>query len=217
MILAIDTATRIVSIALHDGSHILAESTWRSAGHHTVEVAPALQHMLERAQVAPADLAAIAVPRGPGSYTGLRIGMSLAKGLALASSPPLPLIAVPTLDITAYAQPPLRPYLCAVAQAGRRRINAGFYRHAGDRWAPQGESFIATWQDLIPRLSEPVLVAGEIDAQGAELLSALGDHVLAAPERQGLRRASSLAEIACHRLRVGQLDDTPSLAPIYLS
>ncbi len=217
MILAIDTATRIVSIALHDGSHIIAENTWRSAGHHTVEVAPALQHMLERVQVALADLVAIAVPRGPGSYTGLRIGMSLAKGLALTTSPPLPLIAVPTLDITAYAQPPLRPHLCAVAQAGRRRINAGFYRRAGDCWVSQGEPFIATWENLIPRLPELGLVAGEIDPQGAELLNALGDRVLVAPEIQGLRRASSLAEIASHRLRAGQLDDTPLLAPIYLS
>src|SRR5258706_6025798 len=104
-LLAIDTATAVISMALHDGISLVAEVTWLAAGHHTQVLPPMLHAMLERAKVAPRQLIAIALALGPGSYTGLRIGMSFAKGIALACDPPIPLIGVPTLDILVAAQP----------------------------------------------------------------------------------------------------------------
>jgi len=81
MLLAIDTSTRTLSLALHDGDQILAETTWRTANYHTVELTPSIASMLGQGSVAPADLKAIAVALGPGSFTGLRIGLAAAKGL----------------------------------------------------------------------------------------------------------------------------------------
>ena len=83
MLLAIDTATRMPSLALYDGERVLAEETWRSANNHTVELAPALVRALERQRVSPSELRGIAVALGPGSFTGLLIGLGVAKGLAL--------------------------------------------------------------------------------------------------------------------------------------
>ncbi len=215
MLLAIDTATRQVSLALHDGHTILAEETWRSSDHHTVELTPALQAMLKRVGIAPSDLIALAVAQGPGSYTGLRIGMSLAKGLALAARPPLPIVAIPTLDIVAAAQPHFAERLCAVAQAGRGRINACFYMWQGE-WQAEGEPFISTWPALCERLEGTVQVAGEIDVDGRACLTALGERVHVASAAFGLRRAGFLAELALRRLAAGHRADAATVAPLYI-
>jgi tRNA threonylcarbamoyladenosine biosynthesis protein TsaB len=217
MLLAIDTATRIVSLALHDGTAILAEETWRTADHHTVELTPALQGLLARVGIEAAGLTALAAALGPGSYTGLRIGLSLAKGLALAASPPLPLIGIPTLDVVAAAQPHTTDTLVAVTQAGRRRINAGFYGWRADGWQAEGDPFITTWGELSERLDGLAQVAGEVDAEGYEILAGRSDRVIIASAALGLRRAGFMAELALRRLQAGAAADAASTAPIYLS
>lgn len=217
MLLAIDTATRSVSLALHDGSEVLAEMTWRTADHHTVELTPALHQVMARSGVGPGDLAALAVTLGPGSYTGLRIGMSLAKGIALAASPPLPLIGVPTLDVVAAAQSRRADRLCAIAQAGRRRINAGFYTWEGAGWASAHDPFITTWDALLGQLDGLTQIAGEIDAQGAALLAGVPGKAIVSSPAASLRRAGFLAELALARLRAGEPADAAALAPVYLS
>ena len=216
MILAIDTATRAVSLALHDGHQVLAEESWRTENYHTTELAPTLEKLLRRSGVAVGDLRAIAVARGPGSFTGLRIGMSLAKGLALASSPTLPLIGVPTLDIVAAAQPHRADTLWVVAQAGRGRINAGAYRWDGERWQSREAPFIVGWEDFISRLKPPVQISGEIDLAGRAQLERVGGHVIIASAAESLRRAGFLAELGWERLSAGEVDDPVSLTPIYL-
>ena len=84
MLLAIDTATNSIGIALHDGNQLISEHHWISQRYHTVQLAPEIALMLRRSEKSASGLTALAVARGPGSYTGLRIGMALAKGLALA-------------------------------------------------------------------------------------------------------------------------------------
>ena len=101
MLLAIDTATRYASIALYDDAGIVAEQSWRSENNHSVEVMPAIERLLSLQQLSPEDLTALAVAQGPGSFTGLRIGMSIAKGFCLALD--IPIIAIPTLDSVVYA------------------------------------------------------------------------------------------------------------------
>src|SRR5688500_6973988 len=99
MLLAIDTATRWTGLAIHDGAAGIVDSGWRSFISQTVVLAPAVADLLQRVGLTAAALSGIAVSLGPGSYTGLRVGLGLAKGLALANQTPL--IGVPTLDIVA--------------------------------------------------------------------------------------------------------------------
>lgn len=115
MILAIDTATRWLGLALHDGTAVLAEIGWRCLNNHTIELTPAIRDLLQRHQLSSADLGGIAVAIGPGSYTGLRVGLAVAKGLSLANQ--IPLIGVPTLDIVAAAFGPDTGELVVVAEA----------------------------------------------------------------------------------------------------
>jgi tRNA threonylcarbamoyladenosine biosynthesis protein TsaB len=214
LLLAIDTATRYISLALHDGHQIVYESTWRTFNNHTIELTPALRQALIQTRLAPADLTAVAVAQGPGSFTGLRIGMSVAKGLAMARQ--IPLVAVPTLDIVAASVPPFAGPLVAVLQAGRGRICVQRYRLNHDDWVSSGEAAVMTWEALVERVSEETLFAGEIDAAGQELLDATEHPVRIAPGAQALRRAGFLAEIAWTRLETDDADDPATVVPLYL-
>jgi tRNA threonylcarbamoyladenosine biosynthesis protein TsaB len=217
MLLALDTATRQISIALHDGQTIAAEATWQAGGYHTVELAPQVALLLRRARVEPGQLSGVAVAIGPGSYTALRIGLGFAKGLCLANA--LPLAGVPTLDILMRAQPPRAEQALALLQAGRGRVSAGPYRWLAKayRWESAGEVRVLDWPSLVAELSsatKPIYLVGEIDAAGAELLRPLRGRVVLATPAQSLRRAGYLAELGWERLRTAP-DDANRLAPVY--
>ncbi len=212
MLLAIDTATDRASLALDDGAEILAEHNWLCANNHTVELAPQVEHMLRTAGVRADALEALAVALGPGSFTGLRIGLAFAKGFALAQS--LPLLGVPTLGIVAYAQPKRDGILLAVVSAGRGRIAVGEYRWSEAGWQANGPARLTCWDKLLRGLdTENVYVCGEIDAIARVTL---GERVSFAPPPLNVRRAGCLIAIARQRLSSGQTDDPDSLAPLYL-
>jgi tRNA threonylcarbamoyladenosine biosynthesis protein TsaB len=119
MLLAIDSSTRSSGVAIYDGVQVLYESSWQSAQFHSVELSPAIDLALQRVGLGTKDLKAIAIAIGPGSYTGLRIGLALAKGLAFART--LPLIAVPSLDVQAAGQP-LQDLPMAARSPGSRLV-----------------------------------------------------------------------------------------------
>lgn len=213
MLLAIDTATRIASLALHDGFTLRYEETWDAGREHTTQVLPRLVVAMETLSVRPEHLTAVAVTLGPGSFTGLRVGLSIAKGLCMARS--IPLIGIPTLDVLAAAQGPDRRPLVPVVQAGRGRICAAVYRWR-QGWRLRQGPFLATWEGLIARFSGPFLVCGEVDERGREALSRLEGRATVLPPAHSLRRAGFLAELAWERLRRGETDDPTTLTPIYL-
>jgi tRNA threonylcarbamoyladenosine biosynthesis protein TsaB len=124
VLLALDTSTRVMSLALYDGSSLLSEVSWACGDHHTVELAPAVAEALKRCGFTSAALKVLGVATGPGSFTGVRIGLALAKGMALAQH--IPLVGIPTLDILAVAQPLQANQLAAVLQAGRGRLAVGW-------------------------------------------------------------------------------------------
>jgi tRNA threonylcarbamoyladenosine biosynthesis protein TsaB len=232
IMLAMDTSTRTVGLAIYDGVHVLGELIWTSLDYHTVELAPAVSEMLARAKIKTSELGAVAVALGPGSFTGLRIGLALAKGLALAQN--LPLIGIPTLDFLAAAQPlgaaqPLEPVLLvAVLQAGRGRLAVGWYQVVEGRWTrcsagagsllPTSTSptEVLTPQELSDRIQAPTMICGELTEDERRLLGRKRKNVILASPASSLRRPSYLAELAWQRWQTGQVDDPATLSPIYL-
>ena len=215
MILAIDTATRWLGMALHDGTAVLAEAGWRCLNNHTIELTPSLQGMMQRANVSAADLSGIAVAIGPGSYTGLRVGLAMAKGLALANQTPL--FGISTLDIVAAAFGPFPGQLLVVAEAGRTRICVATYEWENGRgWQNDETPTIESWETLLPRLEGRVTFAGEITVQATKQIRAADRTFQIAPPATAVRRAGYLAELGWRRLRAGEIDDAQTLAPIYL-
>jgi tRNA threonylcarbamoyladenosine biosynthesis protein TsaB len=116
MLLAVDTSTTQVGVAVYDGSQVIGEYAWRSSQRHTVELAPAIFELLRRCGLKMEDVRALGVALGPGSFTSLRVGLSLVKGLALSRH--LPLIGIPTLDILAAAQAPSKLPLAVAFKQG---------------------------------------------------------------------------------------------------
>jgi tRNA threonylcarbamoyladenosine biosynthesis protein TsaB len=217
MILAIDTATEHASLALYGPDGIYAEEAWYAGRKHTVELTPRLARMLNLAELKVADLMALAVSLGPGSFTGLRIGLSLAKGLALPHK--LPVIGVPTLEVVAY---PLRDSLLpvwAVAQAGRGRILTACYGQGEEAtWQLLVEPQLTTLEALAKQIDQPALCTGEIDQKAIQILERNSGHkAQAVSPATRLRRASFLAELAAARLEAGAQDDPDALVPLYPS
>jgi tRNA threonylcarbamoyladenosine biosynthesis protein TsaB len=214
MLLAVDTSTRVVGVALYDGSQVLSESVWTSHDYHTVELAPAVMSVLGRAGMGIAQLQALAVATGPGSFTGLRVGLALVKGLSLAAH--LPVIGVRSLDVLAEAQPVRAGRLAAVLRAGRGRLAVGWYQPHSGHWQPTGLVEILALETLSRKLIEPTQVCGELTAEERRSLARKRVNVLLASPAASLRRPSFLAELAWRRWEAGQVDDPATLAPFYL-
>lgn len=216
MLLAIDTATRYASTALLDETGLIAEHTWLAGRNHSVEMMPAIAEMCARQRLTPQDLSAVAVAKGPGSFTGLRIGMSIAKGLCLALD--VPIMGIPTLDIITYAVGDPGSPVFAVLEAGRGRLCVGEYLFENGLPVQQGEFRLVSASEWVPQADEPVLVAGELRAGVVERLLAppSGEQIAIASLAGSLRRAGYLAELAWERFEDGQVDALDSLSPIYL-
>lgn len=213
MLLAIDTSTAQVGLALYDGTQVLGEMTWSTRQHHTTELAPALSGLLNRSAVSMDMLSALAVAIGPGSFTSLRVGLSLVKGLALARR--LPIMGIPTLDVIAATQPVSKHPLVALLQAGRARIAFSVYKNQKKEWQAEGGVRSGTVDDLLNEIESPTVVAGELSAEDRKKFSKKKNVLLASPVNC-LRRPSVLAELAWTRWQNDEADDAASLAPIYL-
>ncbi|HHX65168.1 MAG TPA: tRNA (adenosine(37)-N6)-threonylcarbamoyltransferase complex dimerization subunit type 1 TsaB [Chloroflexi bacterium] len=215
MLLAIDTATRYASIALYDDAGIVAEQSWRSENNHSVEVMPAIERLLSLQQLSPEDLTALAVAQGPGSFTGLRIGMSIAKGFCLALD--IPIIAIPTLDSVVYAAGDPGGPIIAVLEAGRGRLSVARYHFEDGLPVQDGDVELVPANRWEPEPDEPVLITGEVNADLADRLMTLPDaeNISISCLAASLRRAGYLAELAWERLQEGAVDDLDALSPIY--
>jgi tRNA threonylcarbamoyladenosine biosynthesis protein TsaB len=214
MLLALDTSTRTVGVALYDGEQVLSEVAWVSKDYHTAELAPVVAEVLARPGVKPSELGALAIAAGPGSFTGLRVGMSLAKGLALANH--LALVGVPTLDALAAAQPIQDLPMAAILRLGRGRLAVGWYQALEGAWQPSGELEALTPLELAQGIQQPTLVCGELTADERRLLARKRKNVLLASPAQSMRRPAFLAEIGWQRWQAGKVDDPAVLAPTYL-
>lgn len=215
MILAIDTATRWTGLALHNGSAVIAETGWQATNTQTMTLAPALADMMQKVGVTFADLQAIAVAIGPGSYTGLRVGLGFAKGIALAHK--LPLVGVSTLDIVMANFGQETRYVVVVAEAGRKRVCSATYRwYSRKQWQVKDAADIYSWDDLLKQARKGSWFAGEISADARKLIRASKKDFHIVSAASGTRRAGHLAEIGHIRWRKKNTDDPATLAPIYL-
>lgn len=223
MILGVDTATRTASLALYDADGVHGETSWWARENHTVSLMPQLVQLLHLCRVELTQLQAIAVTTGPGSFTGLRIGLSVAKGLALALK--IPLIGVPTLDASAhaFAQQPLA--LWAVLHAGRGRYAAAPFAVRAQRATRSADYSLRDAQGLAAEIanwsqgagSERVLVCGELDKNLRNTLQAqMGGRALLASDASTLRRASYVAELGWLSWQSGKVDDLATLVPYYI-
>lgn len=214
MLLAIDTSTHKIGLALYDGVQVHHEAVWSSRNHHSVELSPAIHSALDGAGLEVEELQAVCVATGPGSYTGLRIGMAAAKGLALACS--IPMVGIPTLDVLAYAQPIREHDLAAVLEAGRGRLAVGWYENIEGVWKTKKPAEVLTPGEFSKRIRQPTLICGELSEPVRRLLGRKRVNVILASPAESMRRPGFLAELGWQRWQAGDIDDPYTLAPTYL-
>ena len=214
MLLAVDTSTAQVGLALYDGAQIIGEFAWRSSQRHTVELAPAISELLTRCSITMDDVRAVGVALGPGSFTSLRVGLALVKGLVLSRH--IPLVGIPTLDILAAAQAASKLPLGVAIQAGRGRFALGWYKSSRNGWQPKAEARVVTIEKLVDEIKSPCTLCGEFTAEERERLVKENINIRLASPAQSVRRPAVLAELAWARWQAGHVDDEAALAPIYL-
>jgi tRNA threonylcarbamoyladenosine biosynthesis protein TsaB len=217
MILAIDTATRSAGLAVHDGCSVRAEFTWETSDHHTVELMPRIVELLDQINVPIDQLSGVGVSIGPGSFTGVRVGVAVAKGLALARG--IPIVGVRSTDVLAYALKWCQPPLVVVVRAGRGRwIAARYVKEAREAWRQDGDFSLTTAEVIGADWEATTTLCGELSASEQHTVQLrLGARVQLLPPAFSLRRAGFLAEIAWQRVQAGQIDDAAIVQPLYLA
>jgi tRNA threonylcarbamoyladenosine biosynthesis protein TsaB len=214
-ILAIDTSSPQASIALYDGLRLSTRS-WPAGRSHTTTLLSEIHHLLDTAEVEISALAAIGVAIGPGSFTGLRVGLGVAKGFHLATD--IQLIAVSTLEATALPFAGCDISVVPIVAAGRSRLTWARYESIDNVLHATEPPRNSTVNELIGALAGygPSIVAGELtDDEAAIVRSRPNTTVPALPLR--LRHPGAFADITWRRLNVGDFDDATALEPIYLS
>ena len=214
MELAIDTSSNTASVALSHKGEPLASLTWKTAQNHTIELLPNLLCLLQQTKVDISSIEAIIVAKGPGSFNGLRVGISTAKGLASALN--VPLLGVNTLEAEAhpfaFTGLPLRP----VHNAGRDEIATALYQQKDNEWQCLEEEKLTTVKTLCRRIKRKTLFCGEIPSDIMnEIQQSLGSQAIIS-QSNSLSRASSLAILGWQKLSRGEQDDPATLQPLYL-
>ncbi|MCP3987093.1 MAG: tRNA (adenosine(37)-N6)-threonylcarbamoyltransferase complex dimerization subunit type 1 TsaB [bacterium] len=209
--LALESATRVMSVAILEGPRVVAELSTEGARVHSERLLPGIDTVLKEAGLTLGDLDAIAVSTGPGSFTGLRIAIATAKGLAFGAGPPV--VGVSTLAALARAAHGAEGPVAALLDARRGELYAGVWGSADAEGEPIAAESVYSPEEL-SRLLPPGtrVVVGEDAAEGAAGLAAPGLERLPAVAA----RAGRVGELAQVRLAAGFARAAEELLPSYL-
>jgi tRNA threonylcarbamoyladenosine biosynthesis protein TsaB len=207
LLLAIDTSTRYAGVALSSGDQLIAEYTWQAGINHTRQLLPVVKAVLVENATKLEDVGVIAVASGPGSFNGLRVGVTTAK--AFAQMLDVPLVAVGTLEVEAYPHAAFPGPICPVHDAGRGEIAWAIYKAP---WECLYEPHITKPEALAQAIKKPTLLCGEPPGWALEPL----DMLVHASPSASVRRPAALAELAWQRYESGDHADPSNLQPLYL-
>jgi tRNA threonylcarbamoyladenosine biosynthesis protein TsaB len=218
-VLGLDTSSATASLAIVSRGRVAAELT-RSASSHGAELPAAVAEVLAQVGFTLKDLQGVAVGIGPGSFTGLRVGLAFAKGLVLALG--CALIGIPTFDCLALAafeqaSPPEGTAICPIVDARKGEVYANLYRVRADRLDNISEPLVIRLQNLFPELSDGAILIGDSKAKEASLL--LNERGIRSTVLEGVEvnsRGRYVAALAVERISRGEIDTPATLEPLYV-
>jgi len=215
LVLGIETTTTQGGVAVVGEGGLVSEYTLNVEVTHSERLLPAIDRTLRDAGLEVTALQGLAVAIGPGSFTGLRIGLSTAKGLAYATG--LPLVGVPSLEALAWAVPAARWPICPVLDARKQEVYAALFRTRPDGVTRLTEDQALAPEALCDRIRRPTLFVGDgLTTYGELFKRLLGDRFLAlSPALRGSRPAC-VADLGRRRLLLGERDPVETLVPRYL-
>ena len=215
-ILALETATLAGSVAIvDDGYGLVSEVMVNLKIAHAERLMPSIQWILDASRMSINDIDAFAISIGPGSFTGLRIGLSTAKGLSYAGKKPI--VPVLTLDAFARTLPYCAYMICPMFDARKSQVYAALYTWEKNACRKVMNERAVDLHTLLKTIHEPVVFMGD----GAKLYrqkiqDTLGDRAVFAPESRMSPSASSVAEIALEKMGRGEAADPVRLTPLYI-
>jgi tRNA threonylcarbamoyladenosine biosynthesis protein TsaB len=212
--LAIETSGRVGSVAVVDGGRIVADETFPHGLQHAAQIVPILDRLCRARGWAPRDVEELYVSAGPGSFTGLRIGITLAKTMALATGARV--VAVPTVRVLAENAPAEARHVVVVLDAKRDQIFTARFERAPDGWAEREPAHLASLADVLARSPRPVHLIGEGLPHHAKFVPAGDAGVITTPPELWRARAAAVAEIGAAMARDGAYADPYRLTPIYV-
>lgn len=216
-ILGIDTATACGGIGIIDDDAVVAEYAFHRDETPSAQLVPAIEALLKEAQLDLGGIDGMAISLGPGSFTGLRVGLSAVKGLALATEKPV--AGIPTLDALAAQLPPTPSQICPLVDARKGEVYTALYKQGGNGKVEQ----LTPYQVISPSrlleelpLQETVFVGDGVEVYEELIVKRLGDKALLPPPHLRSLRGTTVATLGLQRLMHGEGDDVASLAPIYV-
>ncbi len=214
-ILALDTSTEWASVAVYDGTAVLAEETWHAQRRHAEELFPTIERILSHTRAPISSIDKVAVATGPGSFTGLRVAIAAAQGLARGSGAAL--VGISTLDVLAYPHASSKLRTCPLLPAGRGEFYAALYQERNRKWARRSPFIVGPLVDICRQIGTHTLFVGEIDALAESTLrDLLGPLALFAAPASRMRRAGYLAELGWNELAERKQQPLGALEPIYV-
>ncbi|MFA5451814.1 MAG: tRNA (adenosine(37)-N6)-threonylcarbamoyltransferase complex dimerization subunit type 1 TsaB [Dehalococcoidales bacterium] len=215
LILGIDTSTRYASLALMKDEHVLGEYTWECKHNHSVELIPALENLLAKTGLQIQDIGAVGVAVGPGSFNGLRVGLSVAKGIAFSLN--LPIVGVSSLEAIAVSQARPDMLVAPVIKAGPGILSTAFYTLQDNKLSCVKEPFLAKVEDMLELIEYKTLFCGDIDINTRQILEGQAESRIVFPIEQDVPAYGvNVATLANTRLKASQPDNVHTLEPFYL-
>jgi len=214
--LGLDTVTKTVGLALVDGEECLVELSLNLGRHHTETVLPALRQICRMADVTLGQLDLLVCTTGPGSFTGVRIGVSILKGLGLALNKPL--VGVSALEALAMNVTSAPAKICSLLDAQKNQVYAGIYRMDVQGIPdPVMRESLVDLDSFLCALEGDVIFLGEGAVRyGNEINRIMGDRASFAGPLQHAVRGAAVAGIGQRHFHQGDIDDPFTLSPRYL-
>ena len=217
LILAFETSAKAASVALHDGKKLLSEAYQNTGMTHSQTLMVMAEDALKQCGKTAADVTAVAVAEGPGSFTGVRIGAAAAKGFAWGRE--IPCYGISTLEAMAYSLGIYQGYVCPVMDARRAQVyNALFYVNRGEitRIAPDRAIALSELGAELKNLSEPVFLVGDGSNLCYNTLLEEVPHLVMPVEHRSHQRAVGVAILAVQQAEAGNTPTGAELTPNYL-
>lgn len=213
-ILAVETATLAGSVAVLDGGRVVGQSLLDIGLTHSERLIAMVDGLLRDCGWEASDLEGLAVSVGPGSFTGLRVGVATAKGLALALG--LPVAAVPTLDALAWTLPFADAAVCPLLDARKGEVYLALYRWSADRMERLSDYLALSPRAAVEWLTPPVIVLGDGVSACRPFLPRLGAGLRVAPASHSMPSAAIVGWLGHAMLESGQSVEADLLGPMYL-
>jgi len=215
-VLAIETATVAGSVAIIDDSAgLIGEVRMDVKVVHAERLMPSIEWLLKASGIQIDDIDAFAVSIGPGSFTGLRIGLSTAKGFSYSTGKPV--MPVPTLDAFARTLPFCSYIICPMLDARKNQVYAALYQWNGSVCSKIMAETAISPADLLNKLSGTAVFMGDgVKIYGRLISDTLRDKAVFAPASRMSPSASTVGEIALEQLKQGIVVDPVSLVPFYI-